>query len=927
MSDIVAGYSQLHGNNDRVEYLLAVWHRLEDLRDGVQGFLDEWYLFVDSQAGVMTGEEKARFAGLSDCVLAAKERRARRDKLIDHVRTQPGWGASYCDHPYILAASQKEGFAQAMISVVHSISGEHAVNAISERICQRWATQEKYAKLTVECESGDVEDLLYALGKGGARPKNRRDWSYTYQPPGRELLLAAEAGCRKRRDLSRPDKRAKDWWFRIGSRGEVRKWESWETPTIDYPAYAPQAECPTQSESLLSDAPSEFVLPAAPPATPTSPPGRTARRRAKAARVVELREDCGDGVSDDGVGDEDEDPDVVAPPKRRRASVDGEFTPREPEPESEEEMRRKCGCTIRNAAVERILEVPSAMHCPGNRVRVQKAFSELIVQLNRPGGRCCKRHLMMAADKAGFYKRRLRYEGIRASIQEYVNRGNRLDEWLTTDEAFAQVKAGFRPPHHYDQMRFLNFEPDPSQNTFYALDPTRAAEILDEINPAIRNCWERDGTVVSGIFRWWEEAGLLGIFREEAHMYAHHLRLPPSQVDQGWLRNCWHSVFQQVMRMDPLYYLLYACLRPDRNTALISYPYYSKLARPGAQTYFRHIDLNVNRALSDMGDDLANIIQGSVSLTDEDVDNCTELIPGLHRRFKEWGLDLRSRGVQVGAGEVNAIRPQHFTRADAQKYGTHWRKEVCQAGDARISSPLLPHGSTGPATVERITALPWKVGLRPGGQHVDILASGTVDEIATAHRNLTHARNSPSGKPNVYGAPDKPFPAAVPVLSSHYITGAQLGRHSYYSFPVKQEQQVLFGGSRMARARLIRHIRADLTAQAKAAWRQVREAEQHYFGANSYFHVGVAGRRTLVQPQPTRPLAVEAANRAELQADEHADDHGFGGPGDGEREDAGTLATEWDRLYPAPALPEAQKAHPLRPEDYAPRQWRGAGYG
>ena len=60
-------------------------------------------------------------------------------------------------------------------------------------------------------------------------------------------------------------------------------------------------------------------------------------------------------------------------------------------------------------------------------------------------------------------------------------------------------------------------------------------------------------------------------------------------------RNQVYSIGQQLMREDPLYYTLYVCLRPDKQWRLISYPYYAKNARPGDNTGFRHIDVNLPR--------------------------------------------------------------------------------------------------------------------------------------------------------------------------------------------------------------------------------------------------------------------------------------------------------------------------------------------
>ena len=63
--------------------------------------------------------------------------------------------------------------------------------------------------------------------------------------------------------------------------------------------------------------------------------------------------------------------------------------------------------------------------------------------------------------------------------------------------------------------------------------------------------------------------------------------------------------------------------RPERPPGL--YPYYTKYAREGDRTFFRHIDMSIPLYLED-GHGVA-IIQGSVSLDDEDEDGCTEIVP------------------------------------------------------------------------------------------------------------------------------------------------------------------------------------------------------------------------------------------------------------------------------------------------------------
>jgi hypothetical protein len=137
------------------------------------------------------------------------------------------------------------------------------------------------------------------------------------------------------------------------------------------------------------------------------------------------------------------------------------------------------------------------------------------------------------------------------------------------------------------------------------------------------------------------EKTIMEVILEEFEMYHAHLRLINKKPNYGWLRNMYHSLSQQMMRRDPKYFAIYCALRPDQNTNLVLYPYYAKYAHEGDNTFFRHIDLNI-RDLASSGRG-ANMIQGTVSLDDERPDDCTMILPGMHKYIKEWTRPLPSR--------------------------------------------------------------------------------------------------------------------------------------------------------------------------------------------------------------------------------------------------------------------------------------------
>ena len=168
--------------------------------------------------------------------------------------------------------------------------------------------------------------------------------------------------------------------------------------------------------------------------------------------------------------------------------------------------------------------------------------------------------------------------------------------------------------------------------------------VANSIASTIRKEFHQNGTTNVPIFKWWfttpPDNGLsvADIAREEYDVYLHHQREINGISNFGWLRNMTHSIAQQLMRMDPQYYRLYCSCRPDKAWRLISFPYYGKYAKPGDSTWFRHIDVNIPRLLKD--NRAAHMIQGSVSLDEENAQNCTILVKGFHQNIADWWKEL-----------------------------------------------------------------------------------------------------------------------------------------------------------------------------------------------------------------------------------------------------------------------------------------------
>ena len=240
------------------------------------------------------------------------------------------------------------------------------------------------------------------------------------------------------------------------------------------------------------------------------------------------------------------------------------------------------------------------------------------------------------------------------------------------------------------------------------------------------------------------------------------------------MRNMMYSLTQQLVRQDPGYWLVYTLLRSDHSYRLISYPYYTKSQQPGDPTAFRHIDYNIESMAAGRG---VRQIQGSLSLDDEYADDCTEIVPGMHRHLLDWCSTLHQRGL-ASHGYIQAIEGDTLTEEDLEKYGTRWVPVPCKAGEIRVTDPRIPHGALGPAVRPRRTILPWYVAENEDGD-MEVQEAGGREELAHAHATFTPPPRSPSGHPNMYGKMDTPFAANVHLDGLGPISDALIGRRQW----------------------------------------------------------------------------------------------------------------------------------------------------
>ncbi|KAJ5795081.1 hypothetical protein N7457_001680 [Penicillium paradoxum] len=371
------------------------------------------------------------------------------------------------------------------------------------------------------------------------------------------------------------------------------------------------------------------------------------------------------------------------------------------------------------------------------------------------------------------------------------------------------------------------------------------------ILPKLFGWLEDDISEISGVSALSRELGrpvssMMQLIHLEFDMYDYHYTPAISRPRMGWNRNMFQSLTQQLIRQDVSYYAAYVAVRPDHAWRLMSFPYYTKSAYPGEDTGFTHIDLNI-------GDYLAtgrggNAVQGSVSFTDEDRDNCTIILPKMHLYLREWWSKISSHPDAQTSGHTITIYPWMWGKADEDRFGTKFIGAVCQTGDVRLTLPVIPHGSTGPTTRLRRTMMPWFGVIHEDHERVETAEAGTWSDVADAHRDMRLAARKPSGESSQKRSVSPyTFPGVTHLTGLGALSDAMLGRIRYSEWSVVAELDQLFGEDKVAAHAWILQWRRRAVRQFVEAFQRIISAEKLAYGERSFFHLL---REGLAVPEP-----------------------------------------------------------------------------
>ena len=495
----------------------------------------------------------------------------------------------------------------------------------------------------------------------------------------------------------------------------------------------------------------------------------------------------------------------------------------ESEPSDEEVREKPCRCGDRQST-ERIVEAMD--ECDRKDLRGKVEALELDAEGWR---RICYRHVKIMASKLELQTSRLDWERLIERMMAVQANVERLNELVTGEATYKWFRLKGRPKHPDDDLGPFKYQR--LEEMEFKFDKNAVWERYAGAG-AMEKFLEEGNVVVRGVFDWIvRDSELMGMVDMEFDMYRHHLREQNDVPNYGWCRNMWHSLTQQAIRQDPVFYALNVVARPDLNWRLVSFPDYTKYTTEGDSTGFKHIDINIPKLLkSGRG---ANIVQTAISMDDEFEDGCTIVVPKFHRHIGEWWEKVKSRG-QATNGMGHSVEDTYLTE-DEDQYG-EFRPVVCKQGDVRMTMAAMIHGSTRKCPRRRRVVFPWLVGVDSDHQMLDVKESGSWEDICRAHRKMCAMRVGATGQSHKFNVGNGRFVGSIEMRGISAIGDALVGVREWNSWAVSRERNIILGPDGDQAWKYVEDIRRRMKERWKECFKELVSAEACEYGDKAYFN-------------------------------------------------------------------------------------------
>ena len=488
---------------------------------------------------------------------------------------------------------------------------------------------------------------------------------------------------------------------------------------------------------------------------------------------------------------------------------------------------RECSCPV--LVRHRIENINNLLRRKDKDTKFE--FADTISDLTDMFESVCWNHIRpLARVTVGLIHNGVDMPELKARLLAVVSEPQRYIQFRTNRPTCFWFNAETRLCHEVDALAPFKFQPI----TNYLNEPEIfPKKIFDRF--AGPGYWEKfleDGTInIPDVFSYLYKSPLVSALIDyEFEMYHHHFLLLPGHFTKGFLRNMFYSCIQQLVRQDPLWYALQVAARPDTAWKLISYPYVAKYARAGATTGFVHMDINIKDFL-ELGTD-ASKVTSSVSLDDEDDDNCSVAVPGFHNHIGAWYQRRKSR-PDVKEPGVTTEAEQSYLPEDETDFG----KVIpipCPKGGVRLTLPNVIHGSSAKATKSRRTIYPWPT--RVSDDHITLDRPGqlTWPEVSACHRDFIAPERGVGGEAVTHDRPTVPFPPQTALRGCGFVSDSLVGARRWDDPIVVQEAVRLLGDDDDEAWAIVNHTRKAMVAQYIVSVSASMDVELQAYGGDSY---------------------------------------------------------------------------------------------
>jgi hypothetical protein len=343
-----------------------------------------------------------------------------------------------------------------------------------------------------------------------------------------------------------------------------------------------------------------------------------------------------------------------------------------------------------------------------------------------------------------------------------------------------------------------------------------------------------------------ENSNLIALMREEMDAILYHTRSGSraGKHYKGWSNASHYTLCQQLARQDLWFWAVTAALREDHAYQLSCIPAQAKHAVAGDRTAFHHVDYNpeymrdpdkIRRRKTGH-----NRLQASLSLDDEDDENCTVVIDGLHKDGYKDLYRLWDDATRVPpAGPVVYLGPKHLTPARVQEtIGRTYRPAPVCTGGVRFMKPVTFHGSTALASKTRRVLFPWYTrvdsasGPRSGEERsFETDALSPPDDYIRPIVTLTAPPTTGGGQCPIDTRMPFRFPASSFLLPGNMLSAAIVGVVPWDQPAVRATAREFFRSPYEA----IRRQRREMVRTFKWHMEIFRAAEQEAYGQDSFY--------------------------------------------------------------------------------------------